>query len=85
MENEIRLGPLRELDIFIGGVRIPITVDVTSLRSILGLPQHDLMRDGIFGTVAPPLIPLQSPNIPDFDHEAAAVIQTLGDNEIEED
>jgi hypothetical protein len=57
---------LREIKVHLGGMLVPLMVDVQSLRLALGLPQHELFRDGIFHP--PTETNVTNPDMEDEDH-----------------
>ena len=76
---------MRELTILIGGVSIPISIDVSLWRRAFGLPDHNLMEMGIFGSTTPPVIPIPTAVVRDIDHDRNNLIQTLANNNESDD
>ena len=84
-EREVLASSMRELTVFIGGVSIPISINISLWRQAFGLPDHDLMERGIFGTTIPPQIPISATVTRDIDHDRDNLIQTLATGNDDDD
>ncbi|GLE04156.1 hypothetical protein PINS_up018790 [Pythium insidiosum] len=51
-----------------GSHPMPVELHIGELRGALGLPNHNLLAEGIFKSFVPPQIP--ATDIPDVDHES---------------
>ena len=59
----------RTVDVFINNVNLPLVIDVNSFRRALGLPEHNLLAEGIFNSPSSSSVPSdEQPAFPDLDH-----------------
>ena len=64
-----RESQTRTINIVMNGTRVPVEVEISSLRRALGLPQHDIFHEGIFRRYRHPRLP-EDANMEDVDHVA---------------
>jgi hypothetical protein len=71
------------LQVEFNGIRQPLKVDIRTLRTALGLPQYDMLSNGIFKLSDVPSVNLH--NIPDTQHNPLQDLGRRAENEDEDD
>ena len=60
---------MKTIKIEINNTLVDVRVDIRSLRTALGLPQHDMFHSGIYGNYQHPALDADD-NIDDLDHNS---------------